>query len=299
MGENGDYMIRATAAPNEKGEPQVRAFAATTRATVEAARAAHNLSPVAAAALGRLMTGGVMMGATLKGDDDLITLQVSGDGPVGGLVVTANNRGEVKGYAKNPTAILPPNAKHKLDVGGLVGHGTLSVISDLGLKDPYVGTVDLQTGEIADDLTWYFASSEQIPSAVSLGVLMNKENTVRQAGGFIIQMMPFAEEKTIARLEKNLAQLPQITNLLESGLTPEEILILAMEGMQVNVTRQQAVRFHCSCSRARVEKVLLSLGRQELEKMEREGQDVELRCHFCNAPYVFTPQEIGALLEQA
>ncbi|MDO4284528.1 MAG: Hsp33 family molecular chaperone HslO [Eubacteriales bacterium] len=299
MGGYEDYMIQATAAPNDKGEPQVRAFAATTRALTEAAREAHNTSPVVTAALGRLMTGGVMMGSMLKNADDLITLQISGDGPVGGLIVTANNRGEVKGYANNPMAILPPNEKHKLDVGGIVGHGTLSVISDLGLKDPYVGTVTLQTGEIADDLTWYFASSEQVPSAVSLGVLMSRDNTVRQAGGFIIQMMPFAKEETTAKLERNLAQLPQITNLLESGLTPEEILILAMEGMKVDVSRRKPVKFSCNCSRERVEKVLLSMGRQELEKMESEGQDVELRCHFCNQPYVFTPEQIGALLREA
>ncbi len=297
MNEYEDYIISATCAPNEKGEPQVRAYAATTRMLTEAARAAHDTSPVVTAALGRLMTGAVMMGDMLKNDDDLLTIQVKGDGPVGGLVVTANSHGQVKGYAHNPSVVLPANTRHKLDVGGAVGHGTMSVIRDLGLKDPYVGTVDLQSGEIAEDLTWYFASSEQVPSAVALGVLMNKENTVRQAGGFIIQMMPFAEEETIARIEQNLSQLPQITNLLDSGMTPEEILILAMEGMQVKVTGKKPVEFHCDCSRKKVEKVLLSLGRTELQKLEEEGEDVELRCHFCNKAYNFTPQEIHEMIE--
>ena len=297
MGEYEDYVISATCAPDEKGEPQVRAYAATTRVLTETARSAHDTSPVVTAALGRLMTGAVMMGNMLKNDDDLLTIQVKGDGPVGGLVVTANSHGQVKGYAYNPAVVLPANAKHKLDVGGAVGHGTMSVIRDLGLKDPYVGTVDLQTGEIAEDLTWYFASSEQVPSAVALGVLMNKENTVRQAGGFIIQMMPFAQEETIARIEENLAKLPQITNLLDSDMTPEEILILAMEGMPVKVTGKKPVEFHCDCNRKKVEKVLLSIGHTELKKLEDEGEDVELRCHFCNKAYSFTPREIHEMIE--
>ena len=180
-------MVRATAA-----NAQIRAFACTTRGTVETARASHNTSPVVTAALGRLLSAGAMMGSMLKGDDELITLQIKGDGPIGGLTVTADMNGHVKGYANVPDVILPANAQGKLDVGGAVGAGVLSVIRDMGLKDPYVGQIELQTGEIAEDLTYYFAVSEQVPSVVGLGVLMNRDNTVRQAGGFIVQLMPFA-----------------------------------------------------------------------------------------------------------
>ena len=187
-----DYMVRATAA-----NAQIRAFACTTRELVEEARAAHNTSPVVTAALGRLLSAGAMMGSMLKGEQDLLTLQIKGDGPVNGLIVTADAKGNVKGYANVPDVILPANAIGKLDVGGAVGNGFLSVIKDLGLKEPYVGQTELQTGEIAEDLTYYFAASEQVPSCVGLGVLMERNNTVRQAGGFIVQLMPFAEEEII------------------------------------------------------------------------------------------------------
>ena len=215
----GDYMVRATAA-----NAQVRAFAVTTKELVETARQAHNTSPVVTAALGRLLTAGVMMGSMLKGDDDLLTLQVRGDGPVRGLTVTANAKGEVKGYATVPDVILPANAKGKLDVGGAVGRGTLSVIRDLGLKEPYVGQTALVTGEIGDDLTSYFATSEQTPSSVGLGVLMEKTNTVRCAGGFIIQLMPFTDEKVIEALEKKISEVQSVTSMLNLGMTPEDIL---------------------------------------------------------------------------
>ena len=184
-----DYIVRAIAA-----DSQIRAFAAVTTETVETARQDHNTSPVATAALGRLLTAGAMMGVMMKGDKDILTLQVKGDGPIQGITVTADSKGRVKGYVGNPEVIIPANAKGKLDVSGAVGNGFLQVIKDMGLKEPYVGQVALQTGEIAEDLTYYFAASEQVPSAVGLGVLMNKDNTVRQAGGFIVQVMPFAEE---------------------------------------------------------------------------------------------------------
>ena len=200
-----DYVIRATAA-----EGQIRAFAATTRDLTETARQAHNTSPVATAALGRLMTAAVMMGYDMKGADDLLTIKIQGDGPIGGLVVTADSHGEVKGYAFNPGVMLPPNDKGKLDVGGALGVGVLSVIKDIGLKEPYVGQTILVSGEIAEDLTYYYATSEQTPSSVALGVLMNKDNTVRQAGGFIIQLLPGAEEATIAALEKTILSLIHI-----------------------------------------------------------------------------------------
>ena len=196
-----DYIVRATAA-----NAQIRAFAATTRDLTEHARQVHNTSPVVTAALGRLMTGAVMMGVMLKGEDDLLTLQISGDGPLKGMTVTADAKGHVKGYAIEPQIMLPPSLAGKLDVGGAVGNGFLRVIKDMGLKEPYVGQTELQSGEIAEDLTYYFATSEQVPSSVGLGVLMEKDNTVKQAGGFIIQLMHFTEEAVIEQLEKNLAE---------------------------------------------------------------------------------------------
>ena len=242
-GAMGDYMVRATAA-----NAQVRAFAVTTKELVETARQAHNTSPVVTAALGRLLTAGVMMGSMLKGDDDLLTLQVRGDGPVRGLTVTANAKGEVKGYATVPDVILPANAKGKLDVGGAVGRGTLSVIRDLGLKEPYVGQTALVTGEIGDDLTSYFATSEQTPSSVGLGVLM--------AGGFIIQLMPFAEEETISKLEHNLSLINSVTALLDQGMTPEQLLERVLDGFDVEITDRMPCSFTCNCSKERVEKAL-------------------------------------------
>lgn len=225
-----DYIIRATAA-----EGQIRAFAATTRDLVEYARSAHNTSPVATAALGRLLTAGAMMGIMMKGEKDLLTLKIEGDGPIGGLTVTADSRGNVKGYAFHPEVMLPPNAKGKLDVGGALGIGVLSVIKDIGLKDPYVGQTILVTSEIAEDLTYYFATSEQTPSSVALGVLMERDNTVKQAGGFILQMMPGASEEVISALEKRLGEITSITALLDAGNTPEMILehILGDFGLEI------------------------------------------------------------------
>ena len=211
-----DYIVRATAA-----NASIRAFAITSRDLVETARTDHNTSPVMTAALGRLLSGGAMMGAMLKGDKDLLTLQIQCSGPAQGLTVTADSKGNVKGYAVNPVVNLPPNAQGKLDVGGALDLGILSVIKDMGLKEPYVGQCQLQTGEIAEDLTYYFATSEQIPSAVGLGVLMNKDNTVKQAGGFIIQLMPFTSDEIIEKLEKRISEIDSVTMMLERGLSPE------------------------------------------------------------------------------
>lgn len=295
--EYTDYMISAVAAPDAAGEPQVRAFAATTRDLAEEARRIHGQSPVVTAALGRLMTAGVMMGSMMKNDSDLLTLLVRGDGPVRGLTVTADNAGGVKGYANNPLAVLPANEYHHLNVGGIVGSGTLTVIRDLGLREPYSGTVSLRTGEIAEDIAWYYASSEQVPSAVGLGVLMNHENTVRRAGGFILQMMPFAEEAVVERLEKNLEHLPHVTELLDSGYTPEQMLQMAMEGVGgVTVTDRKPAAFRCSCSRERVRKVLLGIGRKDLEDMIADGKPVELKCQFCGKAYSYTAEEIREML---
>lgn len=289
-----DYIVRATAA-----NAQIRAFAATTRDLVEVARKSHDTSPVATAALGRLLTGGAMMGVMMKGDKDVLTLQIKCSGPIGGLTVTADSRGNVKGYVNQPQVILPANAQGKLDVGGALGLGVLSVIKDLGLKEPYVGQTELKTGEIGDDLTYYFASSEQVPSAVGLGVLMEKDNTVRQAGGFIIQLMPFAEEEVIAQLEKKLAEVTSVTELLDQGYTPEMLLEKLFGNMGLEINEKIETGFSCNCDKVRVGKVLISLGEKELQSMIDEGQDIELNCHFCNTNYKFTVEELKELLELA
>ena len=282
-----DYMVRATAA-----DAQIRAFAVTSRELVEYARSAHNTSPVVTAALGRLMTGAVMMGAMLKGEQDMLTLRVQGAGPVHGLTVTADAGGTVKGYADNPQAMMPPNSLGKLDVGGVIGVGVLTVMKDMGLKEPYSSTIELKTGEIAEDLTYYFAASEQVPSSVALGVLMDKNNTVRQAGGFIIQLMPFTADEVIDRLEEKLSSLQPVTAMLEAGNTPEQILELVLGDLGLEITDTMPVRFACNCSKERVEKVLVSLGREDLQEMIAENKEVELHCHFCNRNYIFTVDEL-------
>ena len=288
-----DYIVRATAA-----DGQIRAFAANTKDVVETARKDHNTSPVATAALGRLLTGGAMMGIMMKGDKDVLTLQIKCSGPIGGLTVTSDSKGRVKGYVNHPEVMLPANAQGKLDVGGALGLGVLSVIKDLGLKEPYVGQTELKTGEIGDDLTYYFASSEQVPSAVGLGVLMEKDNTVRQAGGFIVQLMPFAEESTIAKLEENVQKITSVTNLLEEGHTPESLLEKVLEGFDMEINEKVPTEFYCNCSRERVEKALISIGRKELNEMIQEGKPIEMNCHFCNKNYEFTVEELKEILRK-
>ena len=282
-----DYLVRATAA-----DAQVRAFAVTARDTVEKARSAHNTSPVMTAALGRLLCAGAMMGSMMKGEADILTLQVQGDGPAGGLTVTADSKGRVKGYAANPQVILPPNSQGKLDVGGAVGAGSLRVIKDLGLKEPYVGQTQLQTGEIAEDLTYSFAASEQVPSSVGLGVLMEKNNTVKQAGGFIVQLMPFAEGNVIEKLEANLSRIHSVTKLLEDGNSPEQILGILLEGMDMEILSDMPVEFYCNCSRERVAKALYSIGKKEMDEMIKDGEPIEVKCHFCNTAYQFSVEDL-------
>lgn len=289
-----DYIIRATAA-----EGQIRAFAATTRELTEFARQAHNTSPVATAALGRLLTAGAMMGVMMKGVDDILTIKIEGDGPIGGLTVTADSRGDVKGYAYNPEVMLPPNEKGKLDVGGALGIGVLSVIKDIGLKEPYVGQTILVTSEIAEDLTYYFATSEQTPSSVALGVLMNKDNTVRQAGGFILQLLPGASEEVISTLENRLKEITSITSLLDAGNTPEMILEHILGGFGLEILDKMPTQFVCNCSRDRIEKALISIGKKELQEMIDEGETIEMNCHFCNKHYPVTVEELKGLLEKA
>ncbi len=288
-----DYIIRATAAND-----QIRAFAAVTTEMVETAREHHNTSPVATAALGRLLTAGAMMGSMMKGEKDVLTLQIKAGGPLQGITVTADSQGNVKGYVGNPDVCIPANSKGKLDVAGAVGPGFLTVIKDMGLKEPYSGQVMLQTCEIAEDLTYYFATSEQVPSAVGLGVLMNKNNTVRQAGGFIVQLMPFAEEEVISRLEQNVQKINSVTNLLEEGHTPESLLEKVLEGFDVQINEKMDTRFRCNCSKERVAKASISIGRKELNELIQEGKPIEMNCHFCNTNYNFTVEELKEILRR-
>lgn len=287
-----DYIVRATAAEN-----QIRAFAITSKELVEQSRIYHNTSPIITAALGRLLTGGAMMGAMMKGEKDILTLQIKCSGPAKGLTVTADSKGNVKGYPQVPDVMLPPNAKGKLDVGGAIDLGVLSVIKDMGLKEPYVGQVQLQTGEIGDDLTYYFATSEQVPSAVGLGVLMNKDNTVKQAGGFIIQLMPFTDDEIIDRLEKKVAEVTSVTDLLEQGATPESLLeqILGEFGLEINET--MPVQYHCDCSKERVTRAIASIGRKDIQEMIDDNEPIEVNCQFCDKHYIFTTEDLKEIIK--
>ncbi len=287
-----DYIVRATAANH-----QIRAFAMTSKELVEQARIYHNTSPIITAALGRLLTGGAMMGVMMKGEQDLLTLQIKCSGAAKGMTVTADSRGNVKGYPHVPDVMLPPNAQGKLDVGGALGPGILSVIKDMGLRDPYVGQVALQTSEIAEDLTYYFATSEQAPSAVGLGVLMNKDNTVKQAGGFIIQLMPFTEESVVGALEKKIAEVNSVTDLLEQGLTPEALLEQILGELGLEIMDQIPAGYHCNCSRERVTKAIVSIGVKDIREMIEENEPIEVNCQFCDKHYIFTPEDLKNLLD--
>ena len=288
-----DYIVRSTAADN-----QIRAFAATTTQVVEIARQHHNTSPVATAALGRLLTAGAMMGSMMKNDTDMLTLQIRGDGPIQGITVTADSHANVKGYVGNPDVVLPPK-NGKLDVGGAVGIGLLQVIKDMGLKEPYSGQTILVSSEIAEDLTYYFANSEQVPSSVGLGVLMEKNNTVRCAGGFIIQLMPFAEEKTISQLEENLKNVTSVTALLDQGYTPEQLLETLLGNLGLEITDTVPTQFYCNCSKERVEQAVVSIGRKEIQEMIDDGEDIEVKCHFCNTAYRYTVDELKNIIKRS
>lgn len=289
-----DYIVRATAA-----DSQIRAFAITSRNIVETAREKHNTSPVATAALGRLLTAGAMMGAMMKGEKDILTLQIKCSGPIGGLTVTADAHARVKGFVDHPDVMLPPNAKGKLDVGGALDLGVLSVMKDMGMKEPYVGQTELKTGEIADDLTYYFANSEQVPSSVGLGVLMEKDNTVKQAGGFIIQLMPFAEESVIDKLEKKLTSMESVTSYLDRGFTPEQLLQELLGEFGLELLDQMDTEFTCNCSKERVEKAIVSIGRKDLNEMVQEGKPIEVKCHFCNTAYEFTVEDLKRIIRRS
>ena len=286
-----DYMVRATAA-----DGAIRAFAVTSKELVEEAKNRHGTCPIMTAALGRLLSAGVMMGSMMKGEKDLLTLQIQGDGPGGGLTVTADASGHVKGYPHVAVIDLPVNDQGKLNVGGAMGNGTLRVIKDLGLKEPYIGQAALQTGEIAEDLTYYFAVSEQVPSSVGLGVLMNKDNTVRQAGGFIIQLMPFVEDEVIEKLEENLKSLEPVTTMLDRGFTPERMLEEVLQGFEVTVNDTMPVSFYCNCSKERVTQALISIGADKMQEMIDDGEPVSINCHFCNTDYTFEIDELKEIV---
>ncbi len=288
-----DYIVRATAANG-----QIRAFAASTKQVVETARKDHNTSPVATAALGRLLTAGAMMGSMMKNDTDMLTLQIRGDGPIGGITVTADSKANVKGYVLNSEVMLPPK-NGKLDVGGAVGIGLLQVIKDMGLKEPYCGQTILVSSEIAEDLTYYFANSEQVPSSVGLGVLMEKDNTVRRAGGFIIQLMPFAQEEVISQLEENLKNVTSVTALLDKEYTPEQILEELLGNLDLEITDTMDTRFYCNCSKERVERAVASVGKKEIQEMINEGKDIEVKCHFCNTAYTYTVEDLKKILKRS
>ena len=288
-----DYLVRGTAANDF-----VRAFAVTTKNVTETARKRHALSPLASAALGRTLAAALMMGADMKNEKDVLTIQFLCDGPIGGITATSNSRGEVKGFVENPNVILPPNQYGKLDVGGAVGHGTLHILKDIGLKEPYAGEVDIQNGEIAEDLTYYFAVSEQVPSVVALGVLTDKEDySIVCSGGYILQLMPDCPEEIIAELEKACITAPPVTQMLRDGGTPESILKSLLGGMNFRVMEQMPVAFRCDCSRERVEKALIAMGRGEIRSLIAEGKPVTLNCHFCNTDYTFTMEELIEILQ--
>lgn len=289
-----DYIVRASAA---KG--MIRAFACTTKGIVEYAKNAHNTSPVVTAALGRLMSAAAMMGSMMKNEEDLLTLKIEGSGPMKAAIATATARGNVKAYPFVPDVILPPNSKGKLDVAEAIGVGILSVISDIGLKEPYVGQVELISGEIAEDITYYYATSEQIPSSVALGVLMNKDNTVNSAGGFIIQLMPFCPEEVIEKLESIIPTLAPITALLSEGKTPEQILKLILGDLELEINDKLDISFKCDCSKEKIEKALISIGAKELNEMIDEGKDIEVACHFCSKKYNLGVDELEELLTKA
>lgn len=291
MSEYKDYIVRATAADH-----QLRAFAVTSRDIVEKAREIHNTSPVATAAIGRLLTAASMMGSMMKGEKDVLTLQVECGGPIGGITVTADSNADVKGYVNNPNVILPPNAQGKLDVSGALGPGFLNVIKDIGLREPYNGQTHLVSGEIAEDLTYYFATSEQVPSSVGLGVLMDKDNHVRQAGGFIIQVMPDTDDEVIDKLEARLGEVHSVTDMLDKGMTPEDILGYVLEGMDIEILETIPTQYKCGCSAKRVSKAIASIGKKDLQEMIDDGKPIEVNCQFCGSHYKFDTEQLKTFM---
>ena len=277
----------------------VKAAAVSTRELTERARQIHQTSPVATAALGRLLAAGSMMGSDLKGEGASVTLRIKGDGPLGTLLVVADNQGNVRGSVQNPQADLPIRADGKLDVGGAVGHsGTLTVIKDLNMKEPYVGSVELLGGEIAEDLASYFVESEQIPTACGLGVLVDRDRSVLRAGGYLIQLLPGAPEGVIDRLEQGIMAAGAVTGLLKENDDPESLLRRVMSGFELEILEKTPVEYRCYCSRERVTRTLISLGRKELQDIVDEGKPIDIDCQFCDQIYRYTPEEIAEILKE-
>lgn len=290
-----DYVIRAVDADHS-----IRAFIGITTGLVEKARQIHDTTPVATAALGRTLTATVMMGLMLKGKDDKISVQIKGNGPVKQILAVSDQQGHVKGYISNPYVELPLRADGKLDVGGAVGdEGNMVVIKDLGLKEPYVGQSALVSGEIAEDFTAYFANSEQQPSAVALGVLVDRDRTVKAAGGFIIQMLPGASDEVIQKLENRLQNLESISSLIDREMTGEEILEHVLQGFSVEILEKKEVALVCDCSIERLEKALLSIGEKDLKEIIEEDGQAELTCYFCNTKYHFDKDHLERLYQSA
>ena len=287
-----DQLIRAISK-----DGHIKATAVSTRALTERARQIHKALPVATAALGRTLAAVSMMGNALKEDGASVTLQIKGGGPLGTLLAVSDNQGNVRGTVDNPVVDLPLRPDGKLDVGAAVGHeGTLTVIRDLNMKEPYVGTVPLVSGEIAEDLTSYYAYSEQVPTVCALGVLVDTDLTIACAGGFLLQLLPGATDAEITQLEQNIAAMPSVTELLREGKTPEDMMNLALAGFNPNVLDEREVQYKCDCSAERTEEMLLSLGRKELEKLRDEDPDCEVVCHFCHTKYHF---DLNQLVEKA
>lgn len=287
----GDHMVRGTAA-----DGLIRAIAVTARDTVETAHQNHSTSSVATAALGRLMMGALMMSTTMKSEDELLTLQIAGDGPLGGITVTANSKGQVKGFVNHPNVWLPPNGRGKLDVGGAVGSGSLTVIRDMPGAEPYTSQVGLVSGEIGDDLAGYFVLSDQIPTSVGVGVLVNSDTTVRQAGGFLIQLMPGYDDELIDRLEAALTGVSSVTDMLERGMGPSEILESLLGDFGYQELEVSQVEFHCGCNHERAKRAALALGEDELRDMIAKDETAEIYCHFCGKRHYLTPDELRDLL---
>ena len=289
--DNKDYMVRASLANDS-----VRAFAISSTHLVAEARERHKTLPVVTAALGRLLSAGAIMGSMMKGDKDIVTISLKGDGPAGYITVTADSHGHVKGFPGNPNVDIPRKYAGKLDVGAAVGRGLLTVSYDLGLKEPYSGQVEIQTGEVAEDLAYYFTVSEQLPSAVGLGVMVDTDSSVKHAGGFIVQLLPDTPEDVIELLEKKLANLEPVTTMMEQGMTPEEMLLHIFEGVDIEFTERHDVKFYCDCSKEKVKRALAAISDKDLQDIVNDDEDIEVKCFFCNTAYKFSIADIKDIL---
>ena len=289
--DNKDYIVRASLANDS-----VRAFAISSTHLVAEARERHRTLPVVTAALGRLLSAGAIIGSMMKGDKDIVTVSLKGDGPAGYITVTADSHGHVKGFPGNPNVDIPRKYAGKLDVGAAVGRGLLTVSYDLGLKEPYSGQVEIQTGEVAEDLAYYFTVSEQLPSAVGLGVMVDTDSSVKHAGGFIVQLLPDAPEDVIELLEKKLANLEPVTTMMEQGMTPEEMLLHIFEGVDIEFTERHDVKFYCDCSKEKVKRALAAISDKDLQDIVNDDEDIEVKCFFCNTAYKFSIADIKDIL---